>query len=116
MPFCRAIMTRPSQQKVFLPGSFSHFRVTFFLTTITDMIGIPGPKWVCDYKREDTEAEPSFEITMCAIAATGSNIIRSPISSPKEKHKKKKKNEARTRKCSSIFLSQRQKDEYCLKG
>ena len=44
MPFCRAIMTRPSQQKVFLPGSFSHFRVTFFLTTITDMIGIPGPQ------------------------------------------------------------------------
>ncbi|XP_019473650.2 xaa-Pro aminopeptidase 2 [Meleagris gallopavo] len=25
MPFCRAIMMRPSQQKVFLPGSFSHF-------------------------------------------------------------------------------------------
>ena len=116
MPFCRAIMTRPSQQKVFLPGSFSHFRVTFFLTTITDMIGIPGPKWVCDYKREETEAEPSFETTLYAIAATGSNIIRSPISSPKEKHKKKKKNEARTRKCSSIFLSQRQNDEHCLKG
>lgn len=91
MPFCRAIMTRPSQQKVFLPGSFSHFRVTFFLTTITDMIGIPGPKWVCDYKREETEAEPSFEITLYAIAATGSNIIRSPISSPKKNTKRKKK-------------------------
>lgn len=116
MPFCRAIMTRPSQQKVFLPGSFSHFRVTFFLTTITDMIGIPGPKWVCDYKREETEAEPSFEITLYAIAATGSNIIRSPISSPKKNTKRKKKNEARTRKCSSIFLSQRQNDEHCLKG
>lgn len=39
MPFCRAIMMRPSQQKVFLPGSFSHFRTTFFLATITDMAG-----------------------------------------------------------------------------
>lgn len=39
MPFCRAIMIRPSQQKVFLPGSFSHFRTTFFLATITDMAG-----------------------------------------------------------------------------
>lgn len=75
-------MTRPSQQKVFLPGSFSHFRVTFFLTTITDMIGIPGPNGLCDYEREETEAELSFEITLPAIAEAGSNIIKSPISSP----------------------------------
>lgn len=32
------------------------------------------------------------------------------------KTQKEKTNEARTRKCSSIFLSQRQNDEYCLKG
>lgn len=78
MPFCRAIMTRPSQQKVFLPGSFSHFRVTFFLTTITDMTGDPGPNGLCDYRRAETEAEPSFEITASTIVATGSNIIKNP--------------------------------------
>ena len=36
----------------------------------------------CDYKREETKAEPSFEITLPDIASAGSNIIRSPISSP----------------------------------
>lgn len=82
-------MTRPSQQKVFLPGSFSHFRVTFFLTTITDMIGIPGPDALCDYKMEKTEAELNFKITLPAIAAAGSNIIKSPTSNPKRKDKKK---------------------------
>lgn len=75
-------MTRPSQQKVFLPGSFSHFRVTFFLTTITDMFGIPGPDALCDYKMEKTEAEHNFKITLPAIAAAGSNIIKSPTSNP----------------------------------
>lgn len=81
MPFCRAIMTRPSQQKVFLPGSFSHFRVTFFLTTITDMIGGPGPK-PGDYTRAETEL--GFEITSGTTAATGSNIIKSPEKSKGE--------------------------------
>lgn len=68
----------------------------------------------CDYTREDTEAEPSFEIALPAIPAAGSNIIKSPIASPKKKQKKKK-NEARIKKYSSTLLSQRQKVENWLK-
>jgi hypothetical protein len=55
------------------------------------MIGIPGPKWVCDYTREETEAEPSFKITLPAIASSGPNIIKSPICSPKNNEKKRGK-------------------------
>ena len=52
------------------------------------MIGIPAPNALCDYKIEQTEVEPSFKITLPAIAAAGSNIIKSPISNPKKKRKK----------------------------
>lgn len=38
-PFCRAIITRPSQQKVFFPGSFSHFR-TFRVIITADMLSL----------------------------------------------------------------------------
>lgn len=40
-----------------------------------------------DYNVEEMDAEPSFEILVPAIAAAGSNIIKSSLSSPEEKHK-----------------------------